>query len=206
MPPGWRSGLCRALSSGSATRKYHLRRRFTPSRPDVGCKFRGGEWARQQHASAASSSASTSSSRGGGDTRRASLKWLGPDNSRPTASRTLLPAGTAGGAGQGGGDRAAALGWGSEWAGVCFRGDGGGGAFLSLWRKVWALTFFFLRRRKQRWRSCSYPPLPPPTRRLLVCATGPGSLLPFPLRSSSGGKATGLAGWTLTSTTPPSPR
>lgn len=30
------------------------------------------------------------------------------------------------------------------WAGVCFRGDraGGGGAFLSLWRRVWALTFF----------------------------------------------------------------
>ena len=33
----------------------------------------------------------------------------------------------------------------------------------------------------------------------------PGSLLPFPLRSSSGGgRTTGLAGWALTSATPPS--
>lgn len=37
-----------------------------------------------------------------------------------------------------------------------------------------------------------------------MCAAGPGSLLPFPLRSSSGGgRATGLAGWALTSATPP---
>lgn len=165
MPPGWGSGLRRALSSGSETRKYHLRRRFTPSRPDVGCEFRGGEWARQQHASAASSSASTSSSRGGGDTRRAPQKWLGPDNSRPRASRTLLPAGTAGGAGQGGGDRAAALGWGSECAGLgggLFPGrwGGGRGAFLSLWWRVWALTFSAAASRG--WRSCPFPPFPPP--------------------------------------------
>lgn len=123
-PRGWGSGLGRALGSGSATRKYHLRLRFTPSRPDVGCEFRGGEWARQQHASAAASSASTSSSCGGGDTRRAPRKWPGPDNnSRPRASRTLPPAGTGGGAGRGGGDRAAAHGWGSECAGL------GGGLF-----------------------------------------------------------------------------
>ncbi|XP_073743000.1 uncharacterized protein [Callorhinus ursinus] len=94
------------------------------------------------------------------------------------------------------------------WAGGCFRGDrGGGGEFLSLWRWVRALTFFFLRRRReQRWRRSPFLRSPPPsTRRLLVCAAGPGSLLPFPLRfSSGGGRATGLAGWALTSTTPPS--
>lgn len=39
-----------------------------------------------------------------------------------------------------------------------------------------------------------------------MCAADPVSLLPFPLRSSSGGgRATGLAGWALTSTTPPPP-
>lgn len=58
------------------------------------------------------------------------------------------------------------------WAGGCFRGDGGGGAFLSLWRWVGALTFFFLRRREQRWRCCPFPPLPPSTRRLQECAAG----------------------------------
>ncbi|XP_065794556.1 uncharacterized protein [Muntiacus reevesi] len=80
-------------------------------RPRLRSRLRGGEWARQQHASAASSSssASTSSSCSGGDTRRAPRKWPGPDNnSRPKASRTLRPAGTVGGAGRGGGDPAAA--------------------------------------------------------------------------------------------------
>lgn len=129
-PRGWGSGLGRALGSGSATRKYHLRRRFTPSRPDVGCEFRGGEWARQQHASPASSSASTSSSCGGGDTPQAPRKWPGPDNnSQPRASRTLRPAGLGSGAGRGGGDRAAALGWGSGCAGL------GGGLFPGRWRR-----------------------------------------------------------------------
>ncbi|KAL0619056.1 LOW QUALITY PROTEIN: hypothetical protein AAY473_011736 [Plecturocebus cupreus] len=114
-PRGWGSGLGRALGSGSATRKYHLRHRFTPSRPDVGYEFRGGEWARQQHASTASSATSTSSSCGGGDTPQTPRKWPGPDNnSRPRTSRTLQPAGLGGGAGRGGGDRAAAHGWGSE--------------------------------------------------------------------------------------------
>lgn len=47
--------------------------------------------------------------------------------------------------------------------------------------------------------------LPPCTRGLLACAAGRGSLLPFPLRcSSGGGRPTGISGWALTSTTPPS--
>lgn len=213
MPPrGGRSGLGCALGSGSATRKYHLRPRFTSSRPDVGCEFRGGEWARQQHASAASSSfsASTSSSCSGGDTRRPPRKWPGPDNnSRPKASRTLRPAGTGGGAGRGGGDPAAAHGWGSECAGLgggLFPGRWGrGGAFLSLMRWVGALTFFFLRRREQRWQCCPFPPLPPLHEEAPGVRGRTGSLLPFPLRSSSGGgRTTGLAGWALTSATPPS--
>nr|KAF6469810.1 hypothetical protein HJG59_011167 [Molossus molossus] len=137
-PGDWGAALA-AFSSSSATRKYHLRRRFTPSRPDVGCEFWVGEWARQLHASAASSYASTSSSRGGGDTRWAPRKWLGLDNSRPRASRTLRPAGTGGGA------RRRRPGCGSvgaanmrSWVegGGCFRGDGGGVAFLSLWRWI----------------------------------------------------------------------
>lgn len=204
-PQGWGSGLGCALGSGSATRKYHLRRRFTSSRPDVGCEFRGGEWARQQHASAASSSfsASTSSSCSGGDTRRAPRKWPGPDNnSRPKASRTLLPAGTGGGAGRGeaGATRlrltvgAASV---RGWAGGCFRGDGGGGgAFLSLCRWVGALTFFFLCRREQRWRCCPFPPLPPSTRRLLECAAGPARSSPSlsALRQEEGGRRDLLVG------------
>ncbi|XP_035579285.1 uncharacterized protein LOC118356156 [Zalophus californianus] len=50
------------------------------------------------------------------------------------------------------------------WAGGCFRGDrGGGGEFLSLWRWVRALTFFFLRRRReQRWRRSPFLRSPPP--------------------------------------------
>lgn len=140
-PQGWGSSVGRALCSGSATRKYHLLCRFTPSRPDVGCEFRGGEWARQQHASAASSLASTSSSSGGGYTRRAPRKWLGPDNSRRGASCTLRPAGTAGEAKATGLRPSVGAASVQGWAGGCFRGDAGGGAFLNLWRWVWALTF-----------------------------------------------------------------
>lgn len=210
-PQGWGSGLGCALGSGSATRKYHLRRRFTSSRPDVGCEFRGGEWARQQHASAASSSfsASTSSSCSGGDTRRAPRKWPGPDNnSRPKASRTLLPAGTGGGAGRGGGDPAAAHGWGSECAGL------GGGLFPGRWGRGGVSESVAVG------RGPDFLLPPPPRAEVAVLPFSsaaplheeaprvrgrPGSLLPFPLRSSSGGgRTTGLAGWALTSATPPS--
>lgn len=139
---------------------------------------------------------------GGGDTRRAPRKWPGPDNnSRPRASRTLRPAGTGGGAGQGGGDRAAAHGWGSECAGLgggLFPGRWGRGAFLSLWRWVRALTFFFLRRRRreQRWRSCPFSPLPPLHEEAPSVRGRPGSLLPFPLapRQEEGGRRDSLVG------------
>ena len=213
-PQGWGSGLGCALGSGSATRKYHLRRRFTSSRPDVGCEFRGGEWARQQHASAASSSfsASTSSSCSGGDTRRAPRKWPGPDNnSRPKASRTLLPAGTGGGAGRGeaGATRlrltvgAASV---RGWAGGCFRGDGGGGGGVSESVPVGRGPDFLLPLPPRAEVAVLPFSSAPPLHEEAPGVRGrPGSLLPFPLRSSSGGgRTTGLAGWALTSATPPS--
>lgn len=93
------------------------------------------------------------------------------------------------------------------WAGGCFRGDRGGGE-VSEPVAVGTGPDFLLPSPPPRIEVAElpFPLLPPPsTRRLLVCAAGPGSLLPFPLRSSSGGgRATGLAGWALTSTTPPS--
>ncbi|XP_070643231.1 zinc finger X-linked protein ZXDB-like [Bos indicus] len=193
-PQGWGSGLGCALGSGSATRKYHLRRRFTSSRPDVGCEFRGGEWARQQHASAASSSfsASTSSSCSGGDTRRAPRK----DGRR-------------GGAGRGGGDPAAAHGWGSECAGL------GGGLFPGRWGRGGGVSesvpvgrgpdFLLPLPPRAEVAVLPFSSAPPLHEEAPGVRGRPGSLLPFPLRSSSGGgRTTGLAGWALTSATPPS--
>lgn len=91
------------------------------------------------------------------------------------------------------------------WAESCFRGDGGGGVSESIALGM-GPDFLLPSPKKPRWRRCPFPPRPrPSTRRLLVCATSPCSPLPFPLRSSSrGGRATRLASWALTSTTPPS--
>lgn len=94
------------------------------------------------------------------------------------------------------------------WAGGCFRGDRGGEGEVSEPVAVGTGPDFLLPSPPPRTEVAElpFPPLPPPPRGGSWCAR------PAPARSSpslsdprqGGGRATGLAGWALTSTTPPS--